>query len=561
MSSSPKTGPLRIGDVFLGRYHILDVMGRGGFGCVYRARNEFMGREFALKVLDDRQRSSKEAIQRGRQEAVILGQLDHPNIVRVYDADVTQSGQLYIAMELLKGQPLNDHLQENGPVDVDRGLSILEALCDALGFAHEKGISHRDIKPANIFITEDGTPKLLDFGIAKVAGNTGFNTAPNLVVGTSLYISPEQVHACYDHLPQKPAPELSDIYALGLVAFQMFQGQHPLMVKVPNADFRNHHVVWRLHVQTELPLLHEVVPGFPKAVSLLINTALAKQPDDRIRTMGEFATKAKTARLKQLAVSGGAHYTPIPNQQSSAPTEPDSAGASGTQPLARRGTKKLFNEADAPTVYVESAETQVEGSKEQRARAASPEAPAAIQKKPSVRNKVADTLETLSRTLTVPGKALAQSPVYPRALIGGAVAVGLIIALMVGPRVRAALKKDSPPEFVIEETTPLPPAEEKEAEQAAPEPTVPSPEPPRTEPEANEPPAPEKTAAPSPPPPLNPPPSSKPPTKTADRKPRDPATFTMDTTRKTTPNPKPAPAPNETEGKWDEDLTSGAWLE
>src|SRR5690606_17454240 len=159
----------------------------------------------------------------------------------------------------------------------------------------------------------------------------------------------------------KPVPELSDIYALGLVAFQMFQGSHPLVLQEPNANFRNHHVVWKLQLSTEPPMLHEVMPDFPIAVSYLVNTAIAKRPSARISTMAEFGAKAKTARLKFLATTSDSSYSPVAGSPSNTAQRARDVVAAGlTEPMERKGTKKLFNEASAPTLYVDSIATALE---------------------------------------------------------------------------------------------------------------------------------------------------------------------------------------------------------
>src|SRR5690606_2486026 len=279
--------PLRIGDVFLEKYQILELAGSGGHGCVYGAQSLFMGREVAIKVLDRARGMTVEARARGQREAVALGRLGrHPGIVEVYDAGIDAEGRLYIVMERLEGRTLHQHLREHGPLDVETGLRLLIALCEALEFARLAKVVHRDIKPTNIFITPEGNPKLVDFGVAKITDAPGFQTAPQVVVGTALYVSPEQIRA-------QPATHRSDLYALGLVAYQLFCGEHPLLLAAPDADRRDLRVIWALHLQADPPRLDQVLPGFPEYVARLVHTAMSKEPAKRYATAAEFAKRAR----------------------------------------------------------------------------------------------------------------------------------------------------------------------------------------------------------------------------------------------------------------------------
>ena len=351
MQSSPPPGPLGVGDLFLDRFQILGVIGRGGFGCVYRGRDNFMGRDVAIKVLLGKVSSKDEAFLRGKQEAVILGQLEHSNIVKVHEGGRTPEGHLYIVMELLQGIALNERLRTDGPFGVVQGLEILEALCAAFECAHQRKIFHRDIKPGNIFICDNSPAKILDFGIAKVAGSTGFQTAPNMVVGTSLYVSPEQIRSL-------PATHLSDIYSLGLVAFQIFHGSHPLLVKEPNVNIRNPKMIWELHMKTIPPTLNEVIPGFPKYVAKLVHTALAKDPGQRFQSMQQLGEAATTARIRYQADQGVGSFIPSqkPSRASERPPEHRENSQESerqrhvasvqTAPVAKRATKRMFGDLD-----------------------------------------------------------------------------------------------------------------------------------------------------------------------------------------------------------------------
>lgn len=169
---------------------------------------------------------------------------------------------------------------------MEAGLRLLIALCDALEFARVAKIVHRDVKPTNIFITPSGSPKLVDFGVAKITDAPGFQTAPQVVVGTALYVSPEQIRA-------QPATHRSDLYALGLVAYQIFSGEHPLLLAAPEADRRDLRVIWALHLHADPPRLDQVIPAFPEYVARLVHTAMSKEPAKRYASAAEFGKRAR----------------------------------------------------------------------------------------------------------------------------------------------------------------------------------------------------------------------------------------------------------------------------
>lgn len=291
MSDRSENGPLRVGEVFLEKYQILGLIGRGGHACVYRALNLFMGREVAVKVISRLGGLSEELRQRGRQEAALLGKLSHPNIVRVYDAGISDSGSLYIVMELLEGQTVADHLRDCGPVTVPEGLRLLGELCDALSCAHEAKAIHRDLKPANIFLTTEGTPKILDFGVAKIAGAVGYQTQKNMVVGTMLYMSPEQLRG-------ELATPRSDIYALGLIAFELFHGAHPLLLDELGLEVRDRRRLAWLQAKKPAPRLDAIIPDFPEYVARMVNTAVVKPPGRRFETARQLGALARQNLLR-----------------------------------------------------------------------------------------------------------------------------------------------------------------------------------------------------------------------------------------------------------------------
>lgn len=350
------TGPLRIGDLFEEDFQILELLGEGGYGCVYRAEEKYTSRQVAIKVTKELGQADRERYERAMREAKILGTLGtHENIVQVFRARFSTKGQLYIVMELLDGMDLGRHLKNSGSFGVLEGLVLLEKLCGALSYAHDEGVIHRDIKPGNIFIPNKGQPKVLDFGVAKVADYGGFQTAPHRLIGTTLYISPEQVRG-------QPATARSDIYSLGLVAFQIFfRGQHPLIYQEPNVDRYNARAICNLHLRTVAPRLDQVIDGFPGYVAKIVNTMLVKEPGQRFDSMARVREQLQAARLKyeteqELLSPHRASYTPAKPEadlrRARERSPQDERGTTSAEPhhlpatasVEKRSTKKLFEE-------------------------------------------------------------------------------------------------------------------------------------------------------------------------------------------------------------------------
>jgi serine/threonine protein kinase len=211
----------------IGRYRPIHVLGQGGMGIVYEAEQDRPKRRVALKILA-RRAVSPQALRRFRQEAEILGRLKHPGIAQIYECGSLgqgDTGEAYLAMELVEGRTLTKHVAKTKP-SIEQRLELFASICDAVHHAHQKGVIHRDLKPDNILVTQDGAPKILDFGIARVTEAdlqvTTMHTQHGQLVGTITYMSPEQVSGNREELDLR-----SDIYALGVVLFELLAGRLP----------------------------------------------------------------------------------------------------------------------------------------------------------------------------------------------------------------------------------------------------------------------------------------------------------------------------------------------
>jgi len=222
----PLVSPVRkdiIGTTIQDRYVIKRRIGEGGFGVVYEAEQMIINRRVALKVLKPEIVSDESAVKRFLNEARAMATLRNPHTITLYDFGVTQDGLLFYTMDLLEGQPLSRILKREGPMDFRRVLGLLLQCCESLDEAHERGILHRDIKPENLFISRDRKNeeflKVLDFGIAKVAGDQSMAsvTRTGMICGTPAYMAPEVVMG-------DAASPASDMYALGVVLYEMLAG-------------------------------------------------------------------------------------------------------------------------------------------------------------------------------------------------------------------------------------------------------------------------------------------------------------------------------------------------
>jgi serine/threonine protein kinase len=274
--------------VIRNKYEILERIGIGGMGFVYRGRHITFNEVCAIKIVNDVIAGDANFLQRFQTEAVVTRKLRHPNAVRVDDFDYTEDGRPFIVMELVQGKDVGEILQSEGPMSVPRAVRVATQVAQALGFAHKLGIVHRDIKPGNIILTtnEQGqeTAKVLDFGIAKlreaVEGAKPGMTMTGMVVGTPLYMSPEQF------MGKKAGQEIdgrTDLYSLGVVLYQMVTAQLPF-------EGDTLYSLMMQHMEGNVRPPHELVPELqiPESLSLVILKAIDKDRDHRFQTAEEF---------------------------------------------------------------------------------------------------------------------------------------------------------------------------------------------------------------------------------------------------------------------------------
>jgi serine/threonine-protein kinase len=262
-----------IGSV-VGAYRIVQQIGAGGMGSVWLADHTMLGRRAAIKVLHAEYSNRPEVVQRFFNEARAATAIADPGIVQIFDFGQHVDGSAYIVMELLDGETLDKRLQRLGVIPVWDALRIMRQVASSLGAAHARGIVHRDLKPDNIFLVRDPEvaggerAKVLDFGIAKLVGDPSSKTMTSAVMGTPMYMSPEQCRGA-GHVDQR-----SDVYSLGCVLFTLVTGRPPFDADGPGE-------IIAMHLREPAPRASLCMPGLPPAIDELIATCLEKDPTKR----------------------------------------------------------------------------------------------------------------------------------------------------------------------------------------------------------------------------------------------------------------------------------------
>ncbi|RMG19124.1 MAG: hypothetical protein D6731_00320 [Planctomycetota bacterium] len=256
----------------LGRYEVCGVLGRGGYGVVYRARDLALGRDVALKVLPKAMNDNPEAVARFFRESNAIARLDHPNIVKFYEVGSYQD-RLYFTMELVEGRTLKDIADREAPLDPWRAARYVAGIAEALAAIDSIGLVHRDVKPENVLVTPRDEVKLIDFGLVRARGAAAI-TSDDDVLGTPYFMCPEYIRA-------PGVPDIRyDLYALGVTFFHLLSGEYPF-------DGKNAAHVMEKHLRVAPPRVSAFQPGIPLLADRIVSRLLVKDPERRIQTPQE----------------------------------------------------------------------------------------------------------------------------------------------------------------------------------------------------------------------------------------------------------------------------------
>jgi serine/threonine protein kinase len=274
MTPDERREPFKEGDEFL-QYRVHSLLGRGGHAFVYSGKHRYMERPVAIKVIPAPAEMNSDVYKRARLEARILSQLEHPNVVKVYDAGVTDAGVIYIVMEMLEGCTLRSALKHLKAFTVSEALHVGLQVAAAVQVAHAQQAIHRDLKPENVFILPGNTVKVLDFGITKLLGTNAMTTQPNLIRGTPQYMSPE-------HMEGRPVTVRSDIYALGSILYELLAATAPALMGLQEMTS---YAIGYSQIHRMPPRLDEVSADVPRYVARTVQRMLAKDPKERQESM------------------------------------------------------------------------------------------------------------------------------------------------------------------------------------------------------------------------------------------------------------------------------------
>src|SRR5919202_3097266 len=286
----------------VGNYKIEQKLGEGGMGAVFRGVDMMLEREVAIKFLRPELSSQPQVVERFRSEAVTLAKLNHPNIATLYNF-MRQGDSFFMVLEFVRGVTLDHVLQQRGALPTYQAIPVFCKVLDGIDHAHEMGIIHRDIKPANMMLTEKGTLKVLDFGMARILGSARMTRQGN-IIGTIEYMSPEQVRG-YE------TDARSDIYSLGMLLYEMLTARCPF-------EIQNEFELMKAQIEQYPVPPRQLTPAIPEVVEQAIWKSIQKDPAQRFQSASEFrafllnAGFAATGRIEPLAVGDPNPYATRP---------------------------------------------------------------------------------------------------------------------------------------------------------------------------------------------------------------------------------------------------------
>lgn len=306
-----------------GRYRLLERAGSGGMATVYKAQDLMLRRLVAVKLLHDSLTDNEEFLQRFQREAHAAANLSHPNIVTVHDIG-QDDHRHFIVMELVNGRTLKTLIREfiqreDAPLPVSRALTLAIQICAGIGYAHRAGLVHCDVKPQNVLVTRDDRVKVADFGIARAMSEASLNTG-SLLWGTPHYFAPEQAAG-------EPATPASDVYAIGIILFEILTGRLPFEAETLPA-------LAMKHLHEAPPLATTFNPAVPPQLEKIVSKVLSKEPSGRYRTAGQLERILRSYHESSQQDTGP--IVPIRSATSS------SADASRQTPLTSEGVTEVF---------------------------------------------------------------------------------------------------------------------------------------------------------------------------------------------------------------------------
>src|SRR5450755_4364478 len=312
----------------VGNYRIVEKIGAGGMGVVYKAIDTQLDRVVAIKALSPEFSNDPSLLERFRAEARAHAQLNHPNLATLY-AFLVQDNVAYMVMEFVDGETFHQMLIRRGPIPPAEAVPLFRQALAGIGQAHRQGIVHRDIKPSNIMLNREGTVKVMDFGLAKVAGNHGM-TRTGVRMGTAYYMSPEQILV-------KPVDFRTDIYSLGATFYEMLTGRAPF-----HAD--SEYQILNDHVNTLPPPPTHLHPQIPAGIEDAVLKALAKDPDQRFQSAEQFSAALERPEEFYLAATtaGSGPVTPDRRITVAPVSASPAAPAAPVHPRFWNGSRKLM---------------------------------------------------------------------------------------------------------------------------------------------------------------------------------------------------------------------------